>query len=249
MYGSDLQTRDKGGAIIAVAAVHAGLLLALLQISGRIDLADPQNAMRVFDVNELEPPPPQPPPPPPEQRQAQAPKEESGGAPANIKSQATPVVAPKPRIKLPTPQKIAVAETPRQGADPTQGASNVHGSGTGAGGSGTGTGTGTGGGSGSGTSDGGIVQPPQLITPVLRARDFPPQMLDAWPRGAQLFLRMRIDQNGYVSQCVVDRGTGNRLIDLDVCRTAQARLRYRPALNADGRPVAGWAGYRQTPPR
>ena len=133
-YRTDLNNRDKGGAIAAVIAVHAALLFALLHMSGRIDLGDPQSVMRVFDVGQ-----PPPPPPPPAQKQQPKPKEKEGGsAPKNIKSEATPVVAPKPKIETPPVQKIAAAETPRQGAAPTQGASDVRGPGTGAGGAGTG---------------------------------------------------------------------------------------------------------------
>ena len=244
MYRTQLQTRDKGGAIIAVAAVHAGLFLALLQISGRVDLTDPQNVMSVFDVTEAPPPPP-PPPPPPEQIPAKA-KESSGGAPANIKSEATPIKRVAPRVRVPAPTPVRTSETPAQGASQTQGSSSLAGSGTGAGGSGTGTGAGAGSGSAA-SGDGGVVQPPRLLTPVLTGRDFPPEMLAAWPGRTPVFLKLRIDANGSVAQCVVDRGTGNPLIDRDVCRTAQARLRYRPALNREGRPVAGWTGYAQRP--
>jgi protein TonB len=248
MYRSDLKTRDKGGAVIAVVAIHAALLFAFLHISGKIDLTDPQRALRVFDIAE-EPPPP-PPPPPPQQKQQQKPKEKEGGsAPKNIKSEATPVVAPKPRIVTPPVQKIATSETPRQGTAPTQGASNVRGPGTGAGGVGTGSGSGTGGSGSGGGGDGGVMQPPRLLTPVLRGRDFPRDMLNQWPPGAQVFLRLRIDPRGYVSECIVDRGTGVPRIDSEVCSLVHMRFRYRPAMNRYGQAVAGWAGYRQTPPR
>ena len=50
MYRSDLDGRDKSGAIAAVAAIHAGLLFAFLHLSGRIDLADPQSVLQVFDL-------------------------------------------------------------------------------------------------------------------------------------------------------------------------------------------------------
>ena len=46
MYRSDLNSRDKGGAIAAVVAVHAALLFALLHMSGKIDLANPQSVLR-----------------------------------------------------------------------------------------------------------------------------------------------------------------------------------------------------------
>lgn len=248
MYRNDLDRRDKGGAIAAVIAIHAGLALAFLNVSGTIDLTDPQRKLQVFDVTEIKPPPP---PPPPVQKDVskQKPKAKEGASsPKNIKSEATPVVAPKPRIVLPAPPKIAVSETPREGAAPTQGASTVRGPGTGAGGIGTGTGSGGAGSGPGGGGDGGYVEPPRLLTPVLRGRDFPRGLLDMWPRGAQVFMRFRIDASGRIIQCFVDRGTGNPTIDAELCRLTQLRFRYRPALNRYGQAVAGWAGYRQTPP-
>ena len=52
-----------------------------------------------------------------------------------------------------------------------------------------------------------------------------------------------------VGECAVDRGTGVRAIDAEICNLAHQRLRFRPALNRQGQAVAGWFGYRQTPPR
>jgi protein TonB len=247
MYRTDLNPRDRGGAIAAVVAIHAALLFAFLNMSGKIDIRDTQRALQLFDVDELKRPPP--PPPPPSQQQTRKPKEKEGGSsPKNIKSEATPVAAPTPRIALPLPVPIPATQTPRQGTASTQGASDVRGPGTGAGGSGTGTGSGSGG-SGPGGGGEGAAYPPQLLTPTLRGRDFPNDLLDMWPRGAQVFLRLRIDARGYVIECIVDRGTGVAAIDSEVCAQVHARFRYRPALSRSGQPVAGWAGYRQTPPR
>ena len=246
MYRSDLNARDKGGAIAAVIAIHAALLFAFLHLSGKIDLTDPQSRLRVFDVDEVPPTPP----PPQQQQQTRQPKlkEEEGGSPANIRSEATPVVAPTPRVEIPQPRTIAVTETPRQGAAPTQGAADVRGPGVGAGGSGTGTGTGVGGGPGGG-GEGGAAYPPRLVTPVLRGRDLPRELLEQWPRGATVFLRLRVDARGYVSECTVDRGTGVPAIDSTMCNLAHDRLRFRPALNRGGQAVAGWFGYAQPPPQ
>jgi len=246
MYRSDLNNRDKSGAIALVAAIHAALLFAFLHMSGKIDLADPQSALKMFDVNTPEPPPP-PPPPPQQQREQQKPKEKEGGSPANIRSQATPVVAPKPQVEPQRPNPMAVTETPNQGAAPTQGAANVRGPGTGAGG--TGTGTGTGSGSGSGGGDGGVADPPHLISPVLTGRDIPRELLQQWPGGTPVFLRLRVNPQGYVSECNVLRGTGNAAIDNAMCNIAHDRLRFRPAVNRSGQAVAGWFGYAQRPPR
>ena len=244
MYRSDLKKRDKGGAIIAVAAVHVALLFVLLHISGRMDLTHPDSVLRVFDIRDVPPPPPNPIEPQPQPKRK--PKESEGAAsPQNVRSNATDIQAPRPPFSLPVPVPIETSTTPSTGTQATQGASNP-GPGTGAGGNGTGTGSG---GAGNGTGGGGYVTPPQLLTPVLRGRDFPPQLLDAWPRGAQLFLRIRVSPNGSVSQCIVDRGTGIPPIDSAVCAIVQQRFRYSPALNGGGQPVAGWAGYRQVPPR
>ena len=250
MYRSNLNARDKGGALVGVAAVHAVLLLALLQISGRVDFTEPESVLRLVELAEEPPPPPPPPLQQQQQQQRQEPEESEGAAsPENIRSEATPVVAPRPRIQLPVPIPIAVTETPREGTQRTQGASDVRGPGTGAGGTGTGTGSGSGGSGTGGGGSGGAVTPPQLLTPTLRGRDFPRELLGAWPRGAQVFLRLRINAQGGVSECVVDRGTGNPRIDSTVCSLVHERFRYRPALNRSGQAVAGWAGYRQVPPR
>ena len=246
MYRSDLTTRDKGGAIAAVVAIHAALLFAFLNLSGKLDLANPESALSIIDINSLKPPPP----PPPMQRQQPKPKEKEGGsAPKNIKSEATPVEAPKPKVVVPPLPQIAASETPRQGSAPTQGASDVRGAGTGAGGTGNGTGSGAGGNGPGGGGDGGVAEPPHLVTPVLTGRDFPRGMLDQWPRGATVFLRLRVDARGYVSECTVDRGTGVATIDAAICNLAHDRLRFRPAVNHSGRAVAGWFGYAQRAPR
>jgi protein TonB len=246
-YRSNLNSRDKGGAIAAVIAIHVALLFMLLHLSGRMDLANPQEVLRVFDVNALPPPPP---PPPLQQREQAKPKEKEGGsAPKNIRSEATPVVAPKPRIVTPPVQQIAAAETPRQGTQTTQGASDVRGPGTGAGGTGTGTGSGSGGSGTGGGGDGGVAEPPHLATPVLRGRDIPRETLDQWPRGATVFMRLRVDARGYVSECTIDRGTGVAAVDNVLCNLAHERLRFRPAVNRSGQAVAGWFGYAQPAPR
>jgi protein TonB len=218
----------------------------LLHLSGNMDLPGSEAVMKVFDLSEPPPPPPNP-PPPPEQKSKAKPKETEGGSPANIKSQATPVQAPKPKVVIPPVPQIAASETPRQGTDPTQGAASRAGPGTGAGGSGNGTGTGTGGGPGGG-GDGGVAQAPRLLSPVLTGRDIPHVLISQWPRRGTAFLRLRVDPRGYVTECAVDRGTGVPTIDSALCNLAHDRLRFRPALNRSGQPVAGWFGYAQPAP-
>ena len=237
MYRSDLNSRDKGRAVVAVVAIHAALLFVLLQMSGKMNLAGPQSVLQIINLREA--------PPPPQLRQQAKPKRKEGGsAPKNIRSEATEVAAPKPRIVTPPLQNIAAAETPRLGAAPTQGASDVRGPGPG-----TGTGSGSGGNGPGGGGDGGVADPPHLVTPVLRGRDIPRETLDQWPRGATVFMRLRVDARGYVSECTIDRGTGVASIDNTLCNLAHDRLRFRPAVNRSGQAVAGWFGYAQPAPR
>jgi protein TonB len=245
-YRNDISVRDRGGAFAAVAVIHAALLFILLHLSGKIDLTDPQSVLRTFDVRNV---PPVPPPPPQQMRQARPKKKEGSSAPKNIRSAATPVVAPKPRIVTPPVQLIVASTTPRQALAPTQGASTAHGPGTGAGGNGNGTGSGNGGNGPGGGGDGGVADPPRLITSVLRGYDFSSDTLDRWPPGVTIFMRLRVDARGLVSECLVDRGTGIAAIDGQICNLAHERLRFRPALNRSGQPVAGWFGYAQPSPR
>ena len=242
-YRTDVNARDKSGAIAGVIAVHAALLFALLHLSGTIDITDPQSALKIIDLSN-----PPPPPPLPLQQPAKPTPKRGASAPANVRSRATPIAAPRPKIVTPPVQKIAASETPRQGTQSTQGAASTAGPGTGAGGAGNGTGSG-GSGNGSGSGDNGVADPPHLATPVLSGRDIPRDLVDRWPGRATVFMRLRIDARGYVAECTVDRGTGVPSIDNALCNVAHDRLRFRPAVNRSGQPVAGWFGYAQPAPR
>jgi periplasmic protein TonB len=245
MYRSSLNTRDKGTAVAAVAAIHAALLFVFLHLSGRMDLRDPQSVMRVFDVTEVPPlPPPERDVPKPAERR-QKPKEQEGpAAPENIKSTATPVVAPEPRIQLPVPVPVTATQTPNEGAAPTQGAGDRVGPGTGAGGTGTGTGSG---GAGSGTGGGGegIASRAQLLTPSLRNRDYPSELRRRLSHGAAPFVMFTVQPNGRVTDCRIYQSSGDPAVDEMTCRLVTARFVYRPAYNRRGEPVASQMAYRQ----
>jgi protein TonB len=247
-YRTDVTNRDKSAAIAAVIAIHALLLFAVVHRWGDMIGEAAPAALKIFDLRN--PPPPPPPPPPPQQKVQPKPKEKEGGsAPPNIKSEATPVEAPKPKVIVPPVPQIAASQTPRQGTQSTQGAAPFAGPGTGAGGVGNGTGNGAGGNGPGGGGEGGVADPPHLVTPVLTGRDIPSNLLDQWPRGATVFMRLRVDPRGYVSECTIDHGTGVAAIDNMLCNLAHERLRFRPAVNRAGQAVAGWFGYAQRAPR
>lgn len=239
MYRSDLNPRDRSGAIAAVVAIHAALLLALLNLSGRIELTDPQRVLDVFDVTEIEPRPETE--VVEQEREATAEPEEGEASPENIRSQATEIVDPRPEISLPVPVPMETTETPNQGVEATQGAADVPGPGTGAGGVGTGTGSG---GSGSGTGGGGGVAVPATLVRGITTSDYPRGI--RFPRNGRIFVRLRIEASGRPSQCDVMRGYGDPVADQWTCRLLMERGQFRPARNARGEPVAAWFGYVQS---
>ena len=242
MYRTDLNNRDKGGAIAGVVAIHAGLAFALLHLSGQVDVEDLQRPLSVFDISEAIPPPPPPPPPPPQQAQQPEPKKEEGGSAPNIKSEATPIVAPTPRIPIVSP--VAVSETPAQGTAPTQGAAPVRGPGTGSGGIGTGTGTGSGAGAGGG-GGGGIAERARLLTPSLRSRDFPGAFRRLLSSGRAPFVMFTVLPNGRVTNCKIYQSSGDPTLDNVTCSLVTSRFVYRPAYNRRGQPVESQMAYRQ----
>ena len=246
MYAATLKTRDRSGAIAAVIAIHAALAFAFLNLSGKLTLGEEQPDLQVFDVEQLQELPPTPTPPVQEEQRPepdQAEEPEGAASPENIRSQATPVVAPEPEISLPIPLPVTAAETPGEGAEATQGAAPVPGPGTGAGGTGTGTGAG-GSGSGTGGGGGGAAAGPSLVRGITN-RDYPPQIQRRWPRGGRIFVRLRIQPNGRASQCDVMRSYGDPVADQWTCRLIMERGVFRPAVNARGEPIAAWYGYIQ----
>lgn len=235
-YRAELDPRSRSGAIIAVIAVHALLLFALLYLPGRIGSSANQSVLRIFDVIDL--PPPVPPPRPPEPAAKHKP---GGSAPANIKSEATQVVAPKPRVETPPIQALPATETPREGTAPTEGQSNVQGPGTGGGGNGNGNGNGNGGGAGAGEA---VAVPAALIRGI-SGREYPEALQRSWPRGGIIYVRLRIEPNGRPSRCDVMRSFGDPTADQWTCALLMQRSEFRPALNARGAPIAAWFGYKQ----
>ena len=241
MYRPIPSLRDRAATLTAVVLVHVALAFALLNLSGAVRLPDPDELTQLIDITA------EPPPPPIVEIEPETakPKKQEGAASAkNIESQATPVVAPKPVIVVPTPQPIVASPTPAQGAEATQGASDVVGPGTGAGGSGTGTGSG-GSGSGPGGGGSGIATRASLITPSLRSGDYSSELRRRWPPGSGAFVMFTVEPNGRVRNCRIYQSSGDRDIDSATCALVTARFVYRPAINQRGQPVASQMAYRQ----
>ena len=238
MYRPVPSLRDRSATLTAVVLVHVGLAYALLNLSGAVRLPDPDELTQLIDITA---------PPPPiveiEPETAKPKKREGAASAKNIESQATPVFAPRPVIELPTVQPVIASPTPREGAEATQGASELAGPGTGAGGSGTGTGSGdAGNGDGSGS---GVASRARLLTPSLRSRDYPSQLRGRWPSGASPFVMFTVEPDGRVSDCRIFRTSGDPVIDMVTCSLVTARFVYRPAYDQRGQPVASKMAYEQ----
>ena len=249
MYRSDLNNRDKSGAIAAVVAIHAALLFALLHLSGKIELR--RSAKRAAACSTSTP------------RAAAATSasaaEAGNPSPRKRKAARRPRTSrakrrrwsrPSRKIETPPVQPIPATETPRQGSAPTQGASDVRGPGTGAGGAGNGTGSGVG------------RQRPGRRRRWRSCRSAAPRHSGADAAAISratcssngraerpVFLRLRVDPHGYVSECTSIAGPASRRSISTMCNIAHDRLRFRPAVNRSGQAVAGWFGYAQPAPR
>lgn len=214
---------DRAKALAGVLLVHAAIGAVILSGLDVQTMVRTVERLKTFDINL--PPPPPPPPPPPQETKARA-RDDEGAA--GKKALPTPVVAPLPKIVIPAEPPIVAAPVAASGSAPTAGASTA-GTGTGAGGSGTGPG---GGGDGGGLS--------------ASARWVSGGLYDSDNRGG-LFqgivgVRFRVLATGQVDGCRVTRASGNRELDALTCRLLEQRLRFSPARDMAGRPVASEVG-------
>lgn len=157
----------------------------------------------------------------------------SGAAsPPNLRSQATPVVAPPPIVQPLQPPPIPVALNSGIGTAPVAGAADVRGPGSGSGGQGDGTGSGA---EGDGDGDGGDV-PPRLLNGRLKNSDYPRAAADAGAEGTAS-VQYTVGANGRVSNCRVTRSSGNDELDRTTCRLIVERFRFAPSRDANGNAV------------
>jgi protein TonB len=218
-YAGTADRPDKAKAIVAVVAVHAALAAIILTgLNGRF-VTHAIESLKTFDIREPPPPPPQPPPPPSDKPKA---KLEEGAA--GKKAEPSPVVAPKPKIPVQSP--IPAAQVAGTGNAPNAGAA-ASGTGTGAGGSGSGRG---GGGSGGFT-------PAQKITKI-PDREYRRLVAASGLERGTVGVAIRVTPEGVASNCHVVRSSGNPTADALMCQLTEQYVRFRPARDPNGRPIA-----------
>lgn len=205
-------------AVLAVHALLAAVILAGLKV-GVVKHAVEQ--LTTLEIKETPPPPPVAPRPAAKPQRAKSP----AGAPAP-KAQPTPVVAPEP--KLPVPSPVPAAKVAGSGSASASGAGTT-GSGTGAGGAGNGAG-------GGGGADYSRFTPARLVRNLTRS-DYRSLTGGRMPSGRAM-VSLRVEPSGLPSNCRVSRSSGDPLVDAGLCPLIEARLRFRPALDDQGRPIA-----------
>jgi protein TonB len=219
-YRGTADQPDKAKAIAAVIAVHVAL--AFIILSGLNVKMVSRAVEQLTTINVAQPPPPppvEPLKPAPHPKAARKPQ----GAPAK-KAEAAPVVAPPPKLPMPSP--VPAAKVAGTGASSTSG-NAAAGTGTGAGGSGNGPG---GGGDFSG------------FTPARRISKIPDREYRALAatglRSGSVGVTIRVNPDGSVSNCRIARSSGDGAIDGLMCRLTLTYIRFDPARDRSGRPIA-----------
>lgn len=225
--------RERFVAATIAVGLQAGLLYLLVAGLSVPLPAIVDDGLKLFALAPPAPPPPAPRPVPPPVRNHRA---EGAAAPVNLRSRATPVVAPTPVIVVPLPPPVIAAPVAGVGGDPFAGNGDRRGPGTGSGGQGTGTGQG---GSGNGDGGGGDETPPRWRKGRIKNSDYPRAAAEAGAQGS-VSVRYRVETDGRVTGCVITRSSGNAELDETTCRLIEQRFRYDPSRDAEGRPVVSW---------
>lgn len=211
---------------LVLAAVLAGHLLAIWLLLRPYAAALPPEtaAMLLIDV-------PAPPAPPAGEAAGTA----GESPPPATAARPTPAVAPN---AAPPPVLEAIALPPA-----TNGAPAPAGTGDGdgaAGGAGTGPGAGDG---GNGAGGGAVIRARRIAGSIGRG-DYPRAKTPA-ETGGSVTIRLEVGADGRVAGCTIIHPGRSPERDRLTCRLAMARFRYAPARDAQGRPVADVAGWRQ----
>lgn len=232
--------RDRGKAAALVLAVHAALGMALLAgLKGPQLVRAAEERLASFDVT-LPPAPPPPPPPPNTARDA---AQDETGAPDRLARPAE-VVVPPPVLPLPSPVRTADEQAPASGADSSAGAAAVAGPGRGAGGSGSGFGGGGSGSAGSGTG-GASASGARWLGGGLTQRDYRRIRAFDVPSGSAAFA-IAVGSDGRARDCAPVRSSGSAALDQAICALLLPRMRFVPARDGSGRPVADQVTYYAT---
>ena len=226
-----LKKRPNPWIILLIVLIHLGIFYVLIRsLAPTAVKSVEETVVSAFTVTVTAPEEPEPETPEPEGAQGDP------GRDAVPK----PTTAPTPKVRTredrPAPRAASTGNADTSGA-------TDEGAGTGAAGSGTGTGSGNGG-NGRG---GGAVTKPEIISGQLNsARDFPVPPGGREARiGTSVIVKVTVQPSGRATNCSVYRASPFPDTDQATCRLVMERLRFRPATNAAGEPVAAPFYYQQ----
>ena len=218
-YRGTADRSDQAKAIAAVVAVH--IALAFIILSGLNVQEVKQAVEHLTTVDIIQPPPPPRVQPPKAAPKPQAMEKPQGVAPK--KAEPSPVVEPQP--KLPTPSPVPAAKVAGTGSATNAGAA-ASGVGTGAGGAGIGAG-------GGGTTG---FTPARKLTKIPN-REYRRLAYSGMAAGS-VAITIRVNPDGTVSNCRVIRSSGNSTADSLMCQLTLEYIRFSPARDREGRPIA-----------
>ena len=213
----------KPGTLLLIGLLHVLAFYGLVRaFAPDITASVEQSVVSAFNVT-VTAPPDEPEP---------APDEGAAGDPGK-QAVPKPVTAPTPKVVVKRDQPAPRASS--TGTAVTSGAKD-QGDGTGAAGSGLGTGSGRGGG-----GQGGIAasKPVHISGGIDNARDYPvPPGGRQARRGNEVIVKVTVGTDGRASNCSIYRSSPDAEADRITCQLVVERLRFKPATNRNGDPVA-----------
>ena len=222
-YEGRADSPERAKAIVAVAAVH--LALAFFILSGLNVKKVSQAALQLTTTILIR----QPPEPVHIERWKAAPKPQLArkreGAAAK-KANPTPIAAPPPKVSVPSP--IAATTVAGTGTAPNSGAS-PSGKGAGSGAAGTASGPG-------GNGDFSRFTPARLVSNIPNSQYA--RLAATGISSGAVGVLILVNASGNVSNCRIARSSGDPSLDALVCELTQRYVRFDPARDPEGRPVA-----------
>ncbi|MBO81569.1 TonB family protein [Citromicrobium bathyomarinum] len=241
---SETTNRPSFAVLAGIVLLHVALFYGLIRaLAPDLVTGESVTAVSAFDL--ASPPPPQPTPTPtqePAEQSAAGPPEDAAGAQGDPGERATPRAVTASQPPIPLPSRSAA---PRAASTGTANESGAADSGDGTGASGDGLGTGAGG-QGQGGGGGGIAVEPSLTRSITDVSAFPVPPEGRRARvGKRTLVMLDVSARGRVTGCRVTNSSGFPETDAKVCELAYEQVRFEPARDAAGNPVASRFHYQQ----
>lgn len=215
--------RTRLGIAVLVVALHLLAVLALIRaFAPRFSAEAVERVTAVFTL-EVTPPDPPKPSPAPEKR-----PDPAGAAGRKAVPREAAVIRPTIVVASPRPAPPLAGK-----GDSDAAGTRDAGAGTGAGGPGSGTGAG-----------GGGAKAAKIAGDINSARDYPRKTREL-RLGDHVVVALTVGIDGRVRSCRVHRPSRDPEADRITCRLATERFRFRPAADAQGRPVESVYGWQQ----